>query len=193
MDSTARAEILEGLNVFRALEAWGAVLYAAWAANETDERLRAGHLIIAEREANHARLLAERIRALGGEPGPACVDGILIEQLGELKDLKGFVAQLDGLKRVTMRDQSRMAGCQQALERGFAAAEATDGATHHFWAQLYGEEKVSGAWYRHTYSEMSGKRPRTDKLPVLAPDQVVRRAESARATAGEPAACNAAQ
>ena len=53
----ARAEILEGLNVFRALEAWGAVLYAAWAADEPDARLRAGHLIIAEREANHARLL----------------------------------------------------------------------------------------------------------------------------------------
>jgi hypothetical protein len=187
----ARGEILEGLNVFRALEAWGAVLYAAWAQDEADARLRAGHLSVAEREANHARLLAERIRALGGEPGPACVDGILAEQLAELQDLQGFVAQLDALKRVTLRDQPRMAGCQQALERGFEAARATDPATHHFWAQLYGEEKVSGAWYRHTYSEMTGKRPRTDALPVLAPGQVVRRAESARGTAGEPAACSA--
>jgi hypothetical protein len=188
---TARATILEGLNVFRALEAWGAVLYAAWAADESDPRLRAGHLIIAEREANHARLLAERIRALGGEPGPACVDGILVEQLAEMKNLKGFVAQLDALKRITERDKQRMAGCQQALDRGFDAAEKTDPATHHFWALLYGEEKVSAAWYRHTYSELSGKRPRTDALPVLAPDQVVRRAESARGTAGEPAACGA--
>jgi hypothetical protein len=187
----AHAEILEGLNVFRALEVWGAVLYAAWAADEPDARLRAGHLIIAEREANHARLLAERLRALGGEPGPACVDGILAEQLAEMKDLKGFVTQLDALKRITERDKQRMAGCQQALDRGFEAAKATDPATHHFWAQLYGEERVSGAWYRHTYSEMSGKRPRTDALPVLAPDQVVRRAESARATAGGPVACTA--
>ncbi len=187
----ARAEILEGLNVFRALEAWGATLYAAWAADEPDARLRAGHLIIAEREANHARLLAERIRALGGEPGPACVDGILAEQLAEMKDLKGFVIQLDALKRITERDKQRMAGCQQALDRGVEAAKATDPATHHFWAQLYGEERVSGEWYRHTYSEMSGKRPRTDVLPVLAPDQVVRRAESARPTAGEPTACSA--
>ena len=188
---TPRAEILEGLNVFRALEAWGATLYAAWAEREADPRLRAGHLIIAEREAYHARLLAERIRSLGGEPGPACVDGILVEQLAELQDLDGFVAQLDGLKRVTDRDKQRMAGCQQALDRGFEAAKASDPATHHFWAQLYGEEKVSAAWYRHTYSEISGKRPHTDALPVLAPDQVVRRAESARATAGEPAACTA--
>jgi hypothetical protein len=187
----ARAAILEGLNVFRALEAWGAKLYAAWAADEPDTRLRAGHLIIAEREANHARLLAERIRALGGEPGAACVDGILGEQLAEMKNLKGFVTQLDALKRITERDKQRMAGCQQALDRGFEAAQASDPATHHFWAQLYGEEKVSADWYRHTYSEMSGKRPRTDALPVLAPDQVVRRAESARGTAGEPAACSA--
>jgi uncharacterized ferritin-like protein (DUF455 family) len=166
-------------------------LYAAWAADESDARLRAGHLIIAEREANHARLLAERVRALGGEPGPACVDAILVEQLAELKDLKGFVAQLDGLKRVTMRDAQRMAGCQQALDRGFEAAKATDAATHSFLTQLYSEEKVSGSWYRHTYSELTGRRPRTETLPVLAPEQVVRRAAAARGTAGEPAACDA--
>ena len=190
MDNACLA-ILEGLNVFRALEAWGATLYAAWAAAEPDARLRAGHLIIAEREANHARLLAERIRALGGEPGPACVDPIIAEQLAELKDAHGFVAQLDALKRIAERDKQRMTGCQQALDQGFEAAKATDPATHHFWAQLYGEEKVSAAWYRHTYSEMTGKRPRSDALPVLAPDQVVRRAASARGTAGEPTACTA--
>src|SRR6187401_1845012 len=136
----SRAVILEGLNVFRALEAWGAVLYAAWAEDESDPRLRAGHLIIAEREANHARLLAERIRALGSEPGPACVDGILFEQMDELKPLRGFVAQLDGLKRVTMRDAQRMAGCQQALTRGLEAARDNDPATHAFLMQLYSEE-----------------------------------------------------
>lgn len=177
----ARAEILEGLNVFRALEAWGAELYAAWAADEPDPRLRAGHLIIAEREANHARLLAQRILALGGEPGPACVDGILVEQLAELRDLKGFVVQLDGLKRVTDRDKRRMEGCQRALDRGYEAAKQSDPATHAFLRQLYSEEKVSGAWYRHTYSEVSGRRAETDSLPVLDSDQVVRRAESTRA------------
>src|SRR5262245_32516086 len=146
---TRRAEILEGLNVFRALEAWGATLYAAWAESESDPRLRAGHLIIGEREANHARLLAERIRALGGEPGPACVDAILVEQLAELKDVRGFLPQLDGLKRVTRRDKERMAGCQRALDRSLEVSQATDAATHAFLAQIYSEEKVSGGWYRH--------------------------------------------
>src|SRR5499426_142405 len=96
----ARTEILEGLNVFRALETWGATLYAHWAASEPDPELRAGHLIIAEREATHARLLAERLRALGAEPGPACVDDVLAAQLAEIGPIQGFVAQLDALKAV---------------------------------------------------------------------------------------------
>src|SRR5262245_15228454 len=124
MPATSRNDILEGLNVFRALESWGAELYAAWAESEADPLLRAGHLIIAEREANHARLLAERMRALGGEPGPACVDGVLAEQLVELRAVRGLVAQLDALKAANARDRDRMAGCEAALARGFAAAKA---------------------------------------------------------------------
>ena len=186
-----RQEIIEGLNVFRALESWGARLYAAWAAREPDARLRAGHLIIAEREANHARLLAERMRALGVAPRPACVDEILAVQLTELTGLDGFVAQLSGLKACTERDAPRMTGCQQALARGLEAAKATDPVTHRLLSQLYSEEKVSGAWYRHTYSELTGRRPPSEALPILEPDQVVRRADSAGPTPGEPAACSA--
>jgi hypothetical protein len=188
MEMSHHSEIVEGLNVFRALEAWGAVLYAEWAAAEPDENLRAGHLIIAEREANHARLLAERIRALGAEPGPACVDPVLARQLEGLRGLRGLVAQLDGLKAVNQRDAAAMAGCQDALKRGFEAAQATDGATHAFWAQLYSEERVSADWYRAKYGELKGKRPRSSKLPLLGPEQVVRRATSAAVLASEAGA-----
>ncbi len=184
----ARTAILEGLNVFRALEAWGAKLYAAWAAGEPDARLRAGHLVIAEREANHARLLAERIRVLGGAPGPACVDDVLAAQLAELRDVQGFVAPLDGLKAGTARDAGRMAGCQRALARGFDAASATDPETHRLWAELYSEEKVSGAWYRGAYSAATKGAP-WPPLPTLEPGQIVRRAERVTCTAGEPVAC----
>ena len=184
-----RAEILEGLNVFRALEAWGATLYAAWAEGEPDERLRAGHLIIAEREATHARLLAERIRALGGTPGPACVDDVLAAQLAELRGLAGFVAQLDGLKACSARDAARMEPCQRALARGFEAAKASDPETHRFWAELYSEERVSGAWYRAVYSALT-KGAAWPPLPVLAPGQVVRRAARVSVEAGA-AACAA--
>jgi hypothetical protein len=187
--SNARLAMLEGLNVFRALEAWGAALYAQWATREEDPALKAGHLIIAEREANHARLLAERLRALGAEPGPACVDAILAQQLAELGPVEGFVAQLDGLKAVNQRDAAALAGCREALSRGFEAAKTVDPATHAFWVQLYSEERVSGGWYRATYSVLTGKRPGPVPPPLLSPEQVVRRADAARGTAGAPAAC----
>jgi rubrerythrin len=183
-------EILEGLNVFRALEAWGATLYAAWAESETDAAVRDGHLIIAEREANHARLLAERIRALGGEPGPACVDDVLATQLGELRGVRGVVAQLDALKACSARDAARMESCQAALRRGFEAAKAHDPETHRLWAELYSEEKVSGGWYRAVYSALTKGKP-WPAAPVLAPEQVVRRAARVTFTAGEPVACAA--
>ena len=191
MPDGTHAVILEGLNVFRALEAWGARLYAAWAEGEADDHLRAGHLIIAEREANHARLLAERIRALGGEPGPACVDDVLARQFDELSGICGLVAQLDALKAVTERDSAVLAGCQAALAAGFEASRESDPATRQFWAALYGEEKVSGGWYRSKYSELSGRRARTQDLPLLAPAQVNRRAVGASFTGGAPAACAA--
>ena len=182
-------EVVQGLNVFRALEAWGAALYASWGANEPDPVLRAGHLIIAEREANHARLLAERLRVLGADPGPACVDDVLARQLTELRTIRGFVAQLDGLKTAGERDAVPLAECRATLTRGFEAAKAHDPATHAFWVQLFSEEKVSGGWYRATYSVQTGKRPGPVPLPLLSPEQVIRRAESACATAGEPAGC----
>lgn len=177
----ARADMLEGLNVFRALEAWGAALYARWAESEPDPELRTGHLVIAEREANHARLLAERLRALGAEPAPACVDGVLARQLAELGGIRGFVAQLDALEAVNRRDKDELAGCQAALERGFEAAKAIDPTTHAFWARLYSEEKVSGGWYRGAYAVLTGRRPGPVPSPLLTPEQVIRRAESAGA------------
>jgi len=175
----ARAAILEGLNLFRALEAWGATLYARWAASEPDPELRSGHLIIAEREANHARLLAERLRALGAEPGPACVDGVLARQLAELGGVQGFVAQLDALKAVRERDAPLLESCRAALDRGLAAAKAEDPTSYAFWVRLYSEEKVSGGWYRATYAVLTGRRPGPVPPPVLSPEQVTRRAESA--------------
>jgi hypothetical protein len=188
----ARAEMLEGLNLFRALEAWGATLYARWAEHEDDPVLRAGHLVIAEREANHARLLAERLRALGAEPGAACVDDVLARQLAELSGIRGFVAQMDALKAANERDAERLAGCRAALDRGYDAARTADPATHAFWTRLYSEERVSGGWYRATYAVLTGRRPGPVPPPLLSPDQVIRRAESAAPAAGEPAACRAA-
>ena len=93
------------------------------------------------------------------------------------------MAQLEALKAVNRRDKDELAGCEAALERGFEAAKAIDPATHAFWARLYSEEKVSGGWYRATYSVLTGKRPGPVAPPVLSPEQVIRRADSAAAHA----------
>jgi hypothetical protein len=154
-----RAAMLDGLNMFRALEAWGAALYAQWAASEDDPVLRAGHLIIAEREANHARLLAERLRALGAEPGPACVDGVLARQLAELSGIRGFVAQLDALKAVNERDADALSGCQATLARGFDAAKAIDPATPVLGAPLQrgeGERRLVSRDVLRTHGQAAG-------------------------------------
>ena len=69
-----------------------------WRDRGDQQRLRAGHLIIAEREANHARLLAERIRALDSEPAWRKGQMRTVEQFAELVDLKGFITQLTRLQ-----------------------------------------------------------------------------------------------
>jgi hypothetical protein len=105
--------------------------------------------------------------------------------------VRGFVAQLDALKRVNERDADALAGCRAALARGFDAAKGIDPDTHAFWVRLYSEEKVSGGWYRATYSMLTGRRPGPVAPPVLSPEQVVRRAESARGTDAGAPACEA--
>jgi hypothetical protein len=111
------------------------------------------------------------------------VDGILARQLAELGGIRGFVAQLDALKAANDRDHDAMAGCRDALARGFEASKTVDPETHAFWVRLYSEERVSGGWYRATYSVLTGKRPGPVAPPVLSPEQVIRRADSAAAQA----------
>ncbi len=56
---------------YRAVEAYGECVMRHWAATPPDYDMRKGFDIVAEREARHARLLAEHIVALGVAPGRA--------------------------------------------------------------------------------------------------------------------------
>ena len=118
-------------------------------------------LIIAEREANR-RLLAERMRALGAS-APACVDSILAAQLAELapSTASSRSSTAQGLHRAR---QARMVDCQRALDRGYAAAEATD-RTRIACSPSSTAREVSAAWYRRTYGELTGRRPPGSGLP----------------------------
>jgi hypothetical protein len=61
-----RAEIAEFLDQFRAGETLGEELFGAWAAATPDDSLRGSLRAIQAREGSHARLLAQRLKELGG-------------------------------------------------------------------------------------------------------------------------------
>ena len=172
------------MNVFRALEAWGAALYAQWAAHEEDPALRTGHLVIAEREANHARLLAERLRALGTQARPG-----LRRRRARAPARRSWAAsaassaQLDALKAANDRDHDAMAGLPRGARPRLRGVEGGRPGDARASGSGSTAKRVSGGWYRATYSMLTGKRPGPVAPPLLSPEQVIRRADSASASA----------
>ncbi len=63
-----RERVVHFLDQFRAGEALGEASLGAWIAVCTDAELRGALRTVQAREASHARLLAERIKELGGAP-----------------------------------------------------------------------------------------------------------------------------
>jgi hypothetical protein len=59
-------DVLAALDRYRAQEAFGEFLFGIWIEHCSDDRLRGGLRTIQMREGAHARLLEDRIRALGG-------------------------------------------------------------------------------------------------------------------------------
>jgi len=70
-----RAAIISFLDKVRAGEANGGEAFAAWADACTTDCLRTGLRVIAEREAYHSRVFAQRVAELGGEQRAAATDG----------------------------------------------------------------------------------------------------------------------
>jgi len=64
----ARERVISFLDQFRAGEALGELSLGAWIAVCKDPALRGGLRTVQAREGSHARLLAERIKELGGAP-----------------------------------------------------------------------------------------------------------------------------
>src|SRR5258708_18324726 len=62
-----RAAVVSFLDKVRAGEAGGGEAFAAWAKVCTTDCIRTGIRIVAEREAYHSRVFAERLAELGGE------------------------------------------------------------------------------------------------------------------------------
>ena len=138
--------VIEGLNIYRAVEACGERVMRHWAETSADEGLRAGFTTIAEREGNHARVLAERIVALGSEPGPSCVDEALagfIARAESTADAQERLAQFNALVNGEGDAAQMMADCGQAIR---TALEQGDDETKAMLASIFVDEKLSIEW-----------------------------------------------
>jgi len=74
-DGEPRDEILGFLDRLRALESAGEQAFGGWIRTCEDDRLRGGLRTIQLREASHARLLGDRMEALGGSIGDGGLEG----------------------------------------------------------------------------------------------------------------------
>jgi DNA-binding ferritin-like protein len=138
--------VIEGLNIYRAVEACGERIMQHWAATTPEEDIREGFAAIAEREGNHARLLAERIVALGAEPGPSCVDEALADFIARAEDTTGSRERLEQFNALVAGQGETaqvMANCGQAIR---TAVEQGDADTKTMLAAIFSDEKLSIEW-----------------------------------------------
>jgi hypothetical protein len=68
-EQSERALVIGLLDAFQAAERAGAEAMGRWIGACRDPRLRGGLALLRARDVRHAALAAERVRALGGEPG----------------------------------------------------------------------------------------------------------------------------
>jgi len=138
--------VIEGLNIYRAVEACGERVMRHWAATSDDPDMRKGFGQIAQREANHARDLAARIVDLGGSAGPTCVDDSLAEFVAEAErpmsdgDRLGvFNSFLNGGGERGEVLATCMSGIRTAIEQG-------DPDTKTMLQAIFVDEKLSMDW-----------------------------------------------
>jgi hypothetical protein len=75
-EGARREEVLRFLDQFRAGEALGEASLGAWIAVSDLECVKGGLRVVQQREGFHARLLAERIKELGGSPSYEIPDAV---------------------------------------------------------------------------------------------------------------------
>ncbi len=139
-------EVIEGLNIYRAVEACGERVMRGWAETAGRQEVRDGFATIAEREGNHARALAERIVALGGQPGPSCVDEALAGFIAEAESTTEEAARF-GLFNALVKGSGETAAALAACMGGIRTAlEQGDAATKAMLQSIFIDEKLSMDW-----------------------------------------------
>ncbi|GIW40468.1 MAG: hypothetical protein KatS3mg076_1045 [Candidatus Binatia bacterium] len=141
-----RSMLLYLLDEYRAAEAFGAEAVGLWVEHCKLPGLRGGLRTICHREAAHAKLLAERLRELGGEcraeipetvRSQAC-EALRSEAVSDLQKLQGAVAQLGG------------AGNKLAELRRVAENLIEDEETKSLLLTILDDEEATLRWLRET-------------------------------------------
>ncbi len=103
----SRDEVISFLDRFRAIEALGEASLGAWIEVSTTPCLKGGLRTVQMREGMHARLLEQRIKALGGSPEyevpdavhDAVMSGAASTDKSDAEKVKEFVAQFPDIDK----------------------------------------------------------------------------------------------
>ena len=116
-----RSELLRFLDRFRAGEALGAATTRAWIEVSEVACVKGGLHVVAEREAMHARLLEECIRAHGGTPRYELPESVCNEAMRRISDrTRGDAAKV-------LEFVQRTGEAEKALEPIYKMADRLDG------------------------------------------------------------------
>lgn len=139
--------VIEGLNIYRAVEACGERVMGMWAETTADAEIRQGFAAVAEREGHHARALAERILALGGKPGPSCVDDALAQFVAQAEETTETAARFESFSSLAA-GKGETAGLMATLGEGIRTAlEQGDLDTQTTLKEIFADEKLSADWF----------------------------------------------
>ena|SRR2546427_4773472 len=136
-----RARVIGLLDSFRAAERAGAEAVGRWIGACGDPRLRGGLRVIRTRDAGHAALAEDRLRALGGVPGA--------QPSRELAALCGVVADpgVSDRSKLAML-LGRLPGPDDGPLLAIVSDAAGDAETQALLATILDDERASIRWLR---------------------------------------------
>jgi hypothetical protein len=149
-----REAVISFLDELHATQMDSAIGFAKWAAVCRTKGLRTGLIMVAEREAYHARIIERRVHELGGE-----LHATTTEHGGKLAELlaNGEISELEKLLALTSLIQEPQQAVVPILT--FASALNRDGETKQALRLLAEDELSSATWLHDICAALSTAQP----------------------------------
>jgi hypothetical protein len=149
-----REAVISFLDELHATQMDSAIGFAKWAAVCRTKGLRTGLIMVAEREAYHARIIERRVHELGGE-----LHATTTEHGGKLAELlaNGEISELEKLLALTSLIQEPQQAVAPILT--FASALNRDGETKQALRLLAEDELSSATWLHDICAALSTAQP----------------------------------